>query len=49
MVNFDGDAGELHLAVGVGSGLEIEMMKSAQAVGDVDFHGCVIDRFGVGA
>ena len=49
IVNFDGDAGELDLAVRIGSGLEIEVMKPAKAVCDVDLHSGVINGLGVRA
>ena len=49
MVHFDRDTAELDLAVGIGSRLKIEMVKSAHAVGDVHLHGRVIDRLRIDA
>jgi hypothetical protein len=49
IVNFDGDSGELDLAVRIGSSLEIKVMKPTKAVCDVDLHGRVINGLSVRA
>jgi hypothetical protein len=38
-VQSGGESGEFHLAVGVGSGFEIELVESAETVIDVDLYG----------
>lgn len=44
-MNFGRDAGELYFAGGIGASLEVEVMEAAKAVCNVDFHGCVVNRF----
>ena len=49
VMNFGWKSGEFHFAIGVGPGLQVEVMKSAEAVRDMDFDGGVVNRFLVSA
>lgn len=40
-------SGELHFAVGVGAGFEIEAADAGESVGDVNFDGGGVDGLGV--